>query len=58
MYSPNQNTLYLVLQLNVLDKDKQLSIFKNEVVATDDQNNVLKTDYAEFNKKTKRKIYD
>ena len=36
-----------------IDKDKKLSIFKNEVVAKDNKNNVLKTDYAEFNKDTK-----
>ena len=36
-----------------IDKDKKLSIFKNKVVAKDNKNNVLKTDYAEFNKDTK-----
>ena len=36
-----------------IDKDKKLSIFKDNVVATDDKNNILKTDYAEYNKDTK-----
>ncbi len=36
-----------------IDKDKQISIFKDKVVATDNKNNILRTDYAEFNKDTK-----
>ena len=33
-----------------IDKKTKLTIFKNDVVATDPKNNVLKTQYAEYNK--------
>ena len=36
-----------------IDKDTKLTIFKNEVVAKDIKNNVLKTEYAEFYKDIK-----
>ncbi|MFL2852806.1 MAG: LPS-assembly protein LptD [Candidatus Pelagibacter sp.] len=39
-----------------IDKDSKLTVFKNNVVATDNENNVLKTEYAEFDKDLKKLI--
>ncbi len=36
-----------------IDKNTRLTIFKNEVVATDYKNNILKSDYAEYKKDSK-----
>ena len=36
-----------------VDKKTKLTTFKNDVVATDDKNNVLKTDFAEYKKDLK-----
>ena len=36
-----------------IDKNTKLTIFKNSVVATDPENNILKTDYAEYKKDLK-----
>ena len=33
-----------------IDKNSKVSIFKNEVIASDEKNNILKTNYAEYNK--------
>ncbi len=37
-----------------IDKDTKLTIFRNKVVATDDQNNIFKTEYAVFDKTSKK----
>ena len=43
-----------IKSLNIsIDKDKQLTVFKDEVVAKDSKNNILETDYAEYDKKLK-----
>ena len=34
-----------------LDKKKELSIFKDDVVVTTSDNSIIKSDYAEYNKK-------
>ena len=39
-----------------IDKVSKLTIFKNNVIATDDKNNILKTEYAEFDKESKKLI--
>mgnify|MGYP007000273527 CR=1 len=36
-----------------IDKDRKITIFKDGVVATDINNNVLKSDYAEYDKDLK-----
>ena len=33
-----------------IDKETKLTIFKNEVTATDDKNNIFQAEYAEFDK--------
>ena len=33
-----------------IDKKNQTSVFKNNVIATDDKNNKFQTDFAEYNK--------
>ena len=35
-----------------LDKNKQISIFENEVVVTTEDDDVIKSDFAEYNKLT------
>ena len=37
-----------------IDKDTKLTIFKDKVVATDEKKNILKTEYAVFDKTSKR----
>ena len=39
-----------------IDKETKLTIFKNDVIATDDKNNIFKTEYAEFDKVSKKLI--
>ena len=36
-----------------IDKKTKLTIFRNEVVATDSENNIFKTEYAEYSKDLK-----
>ena len=38
-----------------LEKDRELSIFRNEVTITTEDGNLIKGDYAEYNKK--KRIY-
>ena len=33
-----------------LDKQTQITVFKKNVIATDEKNNILKTDFAEYDK--------
>ena len=35
-----------------LDKNKELSIFEEDVIITTAENNIIKSEYAEYNKKT------
>ena len=35
-----------------IDKKTKLTLFKNNVVARDEENNILETEYAEYNKET------
>ena len=39
-----------------IDKETKITVFKNDVIATDDKNNILKTQYAEFDKDSKKLI--
>ena len=39
-----------------IDKETKITVFKNDVIATDDKNNIFKTQYAEFDKDSKKLI--
>ena len=49
------------LQINskniILDKNKESSIFENEVFAKTDKNHTVQSEYAEYNKKTGKIIF-
>ena len=34
-----------------IDKDKQITVFENDVIIEDEKKNYIKSDYAQFNKK-------
>ena len=53
LFADNLNIQSLTISI---DKEKKLTVFKNDVVATDDKNNVFKTQYAEFDKDSKKLI--
>lgn len=36
----------------ILDKNKEISIFKDKVIITTENNHIIKADYAEYNKST------
>ena len=40
-----------------LDKNKETSIFEKEVIVKTDDNKIIKSDYAEYNKKKKLSIF-
>ena len=50
LFAENLNIQSLSISI---DKNKKLTVFKNEVVATDNNNNTLKTEYAEYDKELK-----
>ena len=47
MFAENLNIQSLSISI---DKNSKVTIFKNEVIASDEKNNILKTNYAEYNK--------
>ena len=52
-----QSTLSFAENLNItakkilIDKKTKISIFENEVIIKDEKNNIIKSDYAEYNRK-------